>query len=186
MAFGACNPASSCRSDNWDSSPHNWIQGQILHHGTYHPCAKDSLDSSLRTTIITELESRHRSIIICLTLGSQLLVVFYFLPPVIALFFNPSPSRKLRLPMEMPDPLSLLGFASNDVTMSLIYLSFFASYLVHFYIIYVGAALQVTTVDSLKTAFCICGLSLGTLGHDKFSNWEQFVDAVKLHQRLFR
>ncbi|XP_018907350.2 uncharacterized protein [Bemisia tabaci] len=148
--------------------------------------AKFPLLGSLRATITAELESRHRSIILYMKAVSQLLVLLYFLPPVVALFFNPSSSRTLRLPMEMLDPLSLLGVSSNDVIGVLIYFSYFASYLVHNYTLYTGAAILIVTIDSLKTAFRVCGLCLETLGHGKSADWEQFVDAVKLHQRLYR
>ncbi|XP_072157193.1 uncharacterized protein [Bemisia tabaci] len=145
--------------------------------------AQFPLLGSLRAAVITELESRHRTIILCLAYASHVAVSVYFLPSLTALFFNPS---QLRLPVEMADPFPLLGIASNDLIRVLIYFGYFASYLLHFYITFTGAAILIVTVDSLKTAFSVCGLCLETLGHGRSADWEQFVDAVKLHQRLFR
>ncbi|CAH0389708.1 unnamed protein product [Bemisia tabaci] len=111
--------------------------------------AQFPLLGSLRAAVITELESRHRTIILCLAYASHVAVSVYFLPSLTALFFNPS---QLRLPVEMADPFPLLGIASNDLIRVLIYFGYFASYLLHFYITFTGAAILIVTVDSLKTA----------------------------------
>ncbi|XP_072158843.1 uncharacterized protein [Bemisia tabaci] len=116
------------------------------------------------------------------------MVLFYFLPPIVTFFLNPSPSRQLNLPLGLgiPNPLSLLGITPNDVTRALVYLCISASIATQFYVAHIGTLLVFITVDALKTAFFLSGISFETIGHDDFSQREQFVSAVTHHQRLFR
>ncbi|CAH0775680.1 unnamed protein product [Bemisia tabaci] len=144
------------------------------------------LPASLRTSIITDLESRHRLMVLSVTPVTQIMVLFYFLPPIVTFFLNPSPSRQLNLPLGIPNPLSFLGFTPNDVTRALVYFCISVSIATQFYVIHIGTLLVFITVDALKTAFFISGISFETIGHDDFSQREQFVSAITHHQRLFR
>ncbi|CAH0393470.1 unnamed protein product [Bemisia tabaci] len=147
------------------------------------------LPTSLRTSIIADLESRHRLVALSVTpRRTQIMVLFYFLPPIVTFFLNPSPSRQLNLPLGLgiPNPLSLLGITPNDVTRALVYLCISASIATQFYVAHIGTLLVFITVDALKTAFFLSGISFETIGHDDFSQREQFVSAVTHHQRLFR
>ncbi|XP_072158842.1 uncharacterized protein [Bemisia tabaci] len=124
--------------------------------------------------------------VLSVTPVTQIMVLFYFLPPIVTFFLNPSPSRQLNLPLGIPNPLSFLGFTPNDVTRALVYFCISVSIATQFYVIHIGTLLVFITVDALKTAFFISGISFETIGHDDFSQREQFVSAITHHQRLFR
>nr|XP_018898424.1 PREDICTED: uncharacterized protein LOC109031398 [Bemisia tabaci] len=144
------------------------------------------ISSSMRAAIITDLENRHRVIIICVMSGAQLMVLFYFVPPILKFLTSAPSSRQLDLPLNLPDPLALIGFTPTDVSRAIAYFICILSNMSHFYIVYLGKSLTFVIMDSLKTAFFICGQSLETFGHEGFLDTEQFLSAVKLHQRVLR
>ncbi|XP_072158840.1 uncharacterized protein [Bemisia tabaci] len=114
------------------------------------------------------------------------MVLFYFLPPVVTFLLSRSPSRRLEYPVGVPDPLSLIGITTNNPTRAFLYSIGWVSNMVQYYIMNLGNALIFIFLDSLKTAFLICGHSLETHGRDGCLSWHQFLSAIKLHQRLFR
>nr|XP_018898423.1 PREDICTED: uncharacterized protein LOC109031397 [Bemisia tabaci] len=138
--------------------------------------------NDLRAAVITDLENRHPLIVLYMTSISQVLISFYVLSPVVKFLTSTSPLRQLELPLNMQDPLSLVGLTTTDVTRVMIYFIFSTCLMATFFIIYLGKSLNLIILDSLKTAFSICGQSFETLGRDGPSNMEQFLSAVKLHQ----